>query len=58
MVANNSTTSVGQVVHIADCYSTADVRVGTPVAGSNVYDAAGGIVGYARSAHFDGRPLL
>lgn len=51
MVANNSTTSVGQVVHIADCYSTADVRVGTPVAGSNVYDAAGGIVGYARSAH-------
>ena len=50
MVANNSTASVGQVVHIADCYNTANVSVGTPVSG-NVYDAAGGIVGYAKSAY-------
>ena len=50
MVANNSTVTVGQRVHIADCYNTASVTVGTPASG-NVYDAAGGIVGYSRSAY-------
>ncbi len=50
MVANNSTVTVGQRVHIADCYNTANVTVGTP-ASSNVYDAAGGIVGYSKSAY-------
>lgn len=50
MAATNSTITVRSQINIADCYNTAAVSTGSPIASSSHYNAAGGIVGVSRTA--------